>query len=246
MSGPALINMALPAIPAPVFDVLWRRHRLPGPPFPIAVHPDANGQSQAVRWLLLNRLGDADRTDSELTLALYTLGESTSGLWLRYAGLRGPTTVGCYRTESGRALRVVQRCGTVEIGWCHARRMTEAAFDVLPEPASESGRPVQVPLLALIRAGELWRRTGSLGHATDLLANAAGAVNAERFLQLYTSATGIGQVGALSGGAPAPSPPLTFLDTPDGRVAVAHNHGWVILVPADHTVMSARVHSPVR
>lgn len=241
MSGPSLINMALPAIPAHVFDVLWQRHRLPGPPFPVAVSPPANGQAQAVRWLLLNRLGDADRTDGDLTLALLTLGESTSGLWVRYADVRGLTTVGCYRTESGRALRVVQRCGTVEIGWCHARRMAEAAFDVLPKPAVGSGRPVQVPSLALTRAGELWRRTGSLGQATQRLAGAAGAVNAERFLQLYTSAAGIGQVGTLCGGAPASKPPLTFLDTPDGRFAVAHNYGWVILVPADHTVIAARV-----
>lgn len=248
------ITMRLPSIPALVYEVLWDRLDLGAMPFPVAVlqhgrdRPERAGyRAQADEWLSFNGLGSTNQVDGALSQALCSTATADVVLSLLYSDIGGHTRVGCFPTPGGRALRVILRDDTVEMGWMNARRLADGALETVPRLDPGTGRPLWIPEPALSQAGRIWRTTGKLSHAVRHLARrGTDRASAERFLTLYSTAHAIGQACALRH-AHSALPTLTsteqttFLDTREGRYLISHTAGCLTLVPADHRMMTARM-----
>ncbi len=249
----SLVTMALPTLPALVYEVLWERLGLGPMPFPLVVRrqgsDDAERQERRVhahRWLTSNSLGDADNLDGDLVQALRAMDDSDFALSLLYSDAAGRAAVGCFPQPTGRALRVTMRNGTVELGWLNATRMAEGILEVLPEVEPGVGRPLRVTELALNRSGRMWRKSGLLGDGTRFLAGyGVHREDAERLLRVLSRASAIGQASAVRSGAAGnvltAIRPLSFVDTDGGRYLVVRSYGSVTLLPADSVTLAARI-----
>lgn len=247
----ATITMRLPSIPVLVYEVLWERLGLGAMPFPLAVLQHGRDRSEraeyrarADEWLSFNGLGGTTQVDGALSQALRSMATADVVLSLLYSDIGGHTRVGCFPTPGGRALRVILRDGTLEMGWMNARRLAVGALETVPSLDPGTGRPLWIPGLALNQAGRIWRTTGKLSHAVHhLTRRGTDRGSAERFLTLYSTAHAIGQACALrhSRSPLTSTEQTTFLDTPEGRYLISHTAGCLTLVPADHRMMTARM-----
>ncbi|MEV6907480.1 ESX secretion-associated protein EspG [Amycolatopsis sp. NPDC051071] len=249
----SVVTMALPALPALVYEVLWERLGLGPMPFPLVVHRHGSDDAErrecrakAHRWLTSNSLGDADNLDGDLVQALRAMDDADFALSLLYSDAAGQAAVGCFPQPTGRALRVTMRNETVELGWMNATRLAEGVLEVVPEVDPGVGRPVRVTELALDRSGLMWRRSGRLGDGTrSLIGYGVHRDDAERLLRVLARASAIGQVSAARSGAAGnvltAIRPLSFVDTDGGRYLVVRSYGSVTLLPADSVTLAARI-----
>lgn len=248
------ITMRVPSIPTLVYEVLWERLDLGAMPYPLAVLQHgrdraerAGYRAQADEWLSYNGLGGPNQVDGALSQALHSMATADVVLSLLYSDIGGHTRVGCFPTPGGRALRVILRDDTLEMGWLNARRLADSALETVPRLDPGTGRPLWIPELALNQAGGIWRTTGKLTHAIrHLTGRGTDRESAERFLTLYSTAHAIGQAGALRHPGQALSTltsadQITFLDTREGRYLIAHTAGSLTFVPADHAMTTARM-----
>ncbi|GAB3727832.1 hypothetical protein GCM10027598_47900 [Amycolatopsis oliviviridis] len=245
--------MALPALPVLVYEVVWERLGLGPMPSPLAVRrhgrDDAERrecQARAHRWLTSNSLGDAGNLDGDLVQAFRAMDDRDLALSLRYNDSTGRTAIGCFPQPTGRALRVMMRDETVQLGWMNATRMAEGMLEVLPDPPPGTGRPLRVNELALIRSGRAWRRSGLLGAGKrSLIEHGVDPGGAEWFLRVLSRAKATGQASAarsgVSGKELTTSRSLSFVDSNDGRYVVVRSYGSVTLMPADGATLAALI-----
>ncbi|MFD5095139.1 ESX secretion-associated protein EspG [Amycolatopsis thailandensis] len=245
--------MTLPALPALVYEVLWERLGLGPMPSPLVVRrhggDDAERQefrARAHRWLTSNSLGDANNLDGDLVQALRAMDERDLALSLSYRHPAGRVAVGCFPQSTGRALRVMMRDETVELGWMNAQRMAEGMLEALPDAQPGTGRPLRVNELALIRSGRTWRRSGLLSDGKrSLIEHGVAPEGAEWFLRVLSRARVTGQASAERSGVAGKTltavRPLSFVDSDDGRYVVVRSYGSVTLMPADSATLAARI-----
>jgi hypothetical protein len=249
----SLVTMALPTLPTLVYEVLWERLGLGPMPFPLVVgrhgRDDAERREcrvRAHRWLTSNSLGDADNLDGALVQALRAMDDRGLALSLLYSDNAGQVAIGSFPQDTGRALRVVVRNGTVELGWMNATRIAEGMLEVLPDAQPGVGRPLRVTELALVRSGRRWRRSGLLGDGKrSLIEDGVDRDGAEWFLSVLSRASAIGQASAarpgVAGNVRTAVRPLSFVDTDGGRYAVVRSYGSVTLMPVDGATLAARI-----
>ncbi len=252
MTG-SLVTMGLPTLPVLVYEVLWERLGLGPMPFPLVVRRHGRDDAErrecrarAHRWLTSNSLGDVDNLDGDLLQALRAVDDRDFALSLLYSDATGQTRIGCFPQPTGRALRMVLRNETVELGWMNAKRMAEGMLEVLPDVPPGAGRPLRVAELALARSGRMWRRSGRLGDGTrSLIEHGVDPDGAERFLRVLSGASAIGQASAVRSGTAGEVltavRPLSFVDTGGGRYVVMRSYGSVTLMPADSVTLAARI-----
>ncbi len=247
------VTMALPALPALVYEVLWERLRLGPMPSPLVVRRHGGDESEreecrarAHRWLTSNSLGDADNLDGDLLQALRAMDDRDLALSVRYRDSAGQVSIGCFPQPTGRALRVVLRDETVELGWMNAKKMAEGMLEAVPDAQPGTGRPLRVSELALTRSRRAWRRSGLLSAGKrSLIEHGVAPDGAEWFLRVLARARATGQVSAarpgVAGKALTAVRPLSFVDSSDGRYVVMRSYGSVTLMPADDATLTARI-----
>ncbi|GAA4001197.1 hypothetical protein GCM10022247_22250 [Allokutzneria multivorans] len=229
------VRTALPAIPAPVYEVCWARLGLGVMPFPLVVlrtstDPDDHGavEARAAHWLREHGLGDEHRIGPELTEALRTIADFDMELAVVYTEHDVQTRIGGF-ARGGRSLRAVLRADTVELEWIENELLASSALAVVPEYGPGTASPVRVATDDLARAGRHWERFGVIADT--------GRADTERFLDIYASATAVGQASALRPSNPrscklVAQSPVTWLDTPEGRYSITHSGGWMSLAAA--------------
>ncbi|WET82437.1 ESX secretion-associated protein EspG [Amycolatopsis sp. QT-25] len=247
------VTMTLPVLPALVFDVVWERLGLGPMPSPLGVRrhgrDDAEREerrARANRWLTSNGLGDAGTLDDDLRDAFRAMDDRGLSLSLRYSDSAGEVAIGCFPQLTGRALRVIVRDETVELGWLNAKRMAEGMLEALPDGRPGSGRPVRVGELAVVRSGRAWRRSGLLSAGKrSLIEHGVDPEGAEWFLRVLSRARAIGQASAerlgTAGKVLSCARPLSFVDSVDGRYVVLRSYGSVTLMPAGGASLAARI-----
>ncbi|MFC3453351.1 ESX secretion-associated protein EspG [Amycolatopsis speibonae] len=245
--------MTLPTLPVLVYEVLWERLGLGPMPSPLVVSRHGRDDEErrecldrAHRWLTSNSLGDAGNLDGDLVQALRAMDDRDLVLSLRYDDAYGRMAIGCFPQPSGRALRVIVRNETVELGWLNATRMAEGMLEALPEVQPGSGRPLRVTELALNRSGRMWQRSGLLSDGTrSLIGYGVAPDSAERLLRVLSRARATGQATAARSGVAGNTltaiRPLSFVDSADGRYVVVRSYGSVTLMPADNAALAARI-----
>ncbi|WP_244197444.1 ESX secretion-associated protein EspG [Amycolatopsis coloradensis] len=245
--------MTLPTLPALVYEVVWERLGLGPMPSPLVVRRHGRddeerreSRARAHRWLASHSLGDADIIDDDLHQALQAMDARDLMLSLRYSDSAGRVAIGCFPQPTGRALRVIMRDDTVELGWMNATRMAEGMLEVLPATQPGCGRPLRVGELALIRSGREWRRSGLLSDGKrSLMEHGVDANSAEWFLRVLSRATATGQANAARSGVTGKertvSRPLSLVDSFDGRYIIIPSYGSVTLMPADGATVTARI-----
>lgn len=245
--------MRLPAIPAPVYPVLWERLDLGPMPFPLALRTQrrtgAAQREEAADWLTGNALGDSDHLDFGLVQALRAMAGVELVTFALYSDASGQTRVGCFPTASGRALRATLRGGMLELGWMHARRVADGTLDVLPNGGPGQGRPMWLDGTAMTLAMVAWRRIGRRSEAVKALTR--GGIppgEAERLLGRVAGAYGIGRISAIRrragrGDASVAAYPVTFVDGHEGRYVIASRYRSHALLPACEATMQARINA---
>ncbi|MBB5858297.1 ESX secretion-associated protein EspG [Amycolatopsis umgeniensis] len=245
------VTMTLPTLPELVYDVVWERLGLGPMPSPLVVRrhgsDDAERQEcrdRAHRWLTSNSLGDANNLDGDLVQALRAMDDRDLALSLSYSDSAGRVAVGCFPQPSGRALRVIARNETVELGWMNATRMAEGMLEALPDSRPGVGRPLRVNELAFIRSGRAWRRSGLLSIGKrSLIEHGVAPEGAEWFLRVLSRAKAIGQASAARAGVAGKElttiRPLSVVDSVDGRYVVVRSYGSATLMPADDATLKA-------
>ncbi|MEV7549384.1 ESX secretion-associated protein EspG [Amycolatopsis sp. NPDC089917] len=245
--------MTLPTLPVLVYEVLWERLGLGPMPSPLVVRRHGRDdeerrefRARAHRWLTSNSLGDADNLDGDVLQALRAMDDRDLGLSVRYNDSAGRVAIGCFPQHTGRALRVVMRNETVELGWMNATRMAEGMLEALPVTQPGIGRPLRVNELAFLRSGRAWRRSGLLSDGKrSLTEHGVNPEGAEWFLRVLSRAKAVGQASAERSGAAGKMlttiRPLSFVDSADGRYVVVRSYGSVTLLPADGATLKARI-----
>ncbi|GGM52661.1 hypothetical protein GCM10012275_24560 [Longimycelium tulufanense] len=245
--------MTLPRIPTLVYEVLWERLDLGVMPFPLVVFQHGRDdrersifKQRAYEWLQGQGLGDEMRLDTELDTALRTMANFDVELTLFYSDQEGQTRIGCF-AAGGRALRVVLRGDEIDLAWTRTTHMAASALELLPAYGPGWTQSLRVPGTALEHAGKAWHESGMRTEAVRMLAESgADPRQADRFLQLYSTAHAIGQASALRPGPRrdrwlTADSPLTFIDTDTGRYAITQQGGWLTLAPADSRGMLSRL-----
>ncbi|GAA3993415.1 hypothetical protein GCM10022247_10960 [Allokutzneria multivorans] len=232
-------------VPAVVYEVWWERLGLGVMPFPLVVFQhgadsDERGRARAWAegWVAWHGLGD------ELAEALRVVADHDIELALVHTDREGQNRIGCFR--KGRSvLRVVLHGDSVELAWLADTSLPSAAVGALPVRGAGRGQSAQVPVEALTKCGDDWKRSGLISDGVAALIDVgADRLQAQRFLTVYSAADAMGQASAVQPrqgrSAALSTDPLSWLDTGEGRYVTTVNGGQVTLAPVSAAALGTR------
>ncbi len=247
-----LVSAVLPPLPAWVYEVVWEHLDLGVMPYPLAIAQ--HGEDDTERARLKDQVGDWLERQAEmdggfgpeLNRAMHTIAGFDTELAVVYTDRQRQIRIGCFgHGETG--LRVVLQDEVLHLAWVESAYLAASAVEVLPAYGAGDSQSVQIPVAAIPEAMRVWRDTGMLTSAVAVLGRAGADVRqAEKFLRIFATSTGAGQVSALRPSGYlhrklTAESPVMLLDAPTGRYALSGRAGWLTLAPVDARGMLSRL-----